>query len=476
MNIEYLVPFIVYFSIIGIVGLIFYYKQKNATDFMVGNRSLNYWVTAIAAHATDMTTWLFMGFPGLVYREGIFASWMAIGLTIGMYLTWTFIAPRLRIATEQTNTMTLPSFFESRFHDPAGHVRLVSALIALSFFTLYIAAGIVGIGQTIELVFGINYYTGITVGTLVVSFYVLLGGFFAVAWNDFLQGLFVLCILLIVPFFAAAKAGGPVAIWEHLRLQNVNLSLFPDYSLKTFISVISLSIGWGLGYFGSPHILINFMGIKNVNDMKKARTVGIAWQIMCLTSVILIALIGIAFFAHDGLGHSEHVFIVMATRIFPPTIAGFMLCGILAAAITTIDTQILVSASTIAEDIYKKFFNKNISNRGLLHISRLGGLLITGISFWIAFYNTKSILDLVSQAWAGLGGAFGPIIVATFIFPYKINKWGALTGIITGGIIGGTWQLWGYTPLYPLIPAFIGGLIAIYATTWLTHRRYNVNS
>jgi sodium/proline symporter len=166
----------------------------------------------------------------------------------------------------------------------------------------------------------------------------------------------------------------------------------------------------------------------------------------------------------------------MATRIFPPTIAGFMLCGILAAAITTIDTQILVSASTIAEDIYKKFFNRSISNRGLLHISRLGGLIITGISFWIAFYNTKSILDLVSQAWAGLGGAFGPIIVAIFILPYKINKWGALTGIITGGIIGGTWQLWGYTPLYPLIPAFIGGLIAIYAVTWLTHRRYNVNS
>lgn len=470
MNSEYLLSFILYFSVLAIVGLIFYYKQKNATDFMVGNRSINYWVTAIAAHATDMSTWLFMAFPGLVYREGIFACWNALGLIIGMYFTWTFIAPRLRMATEQTNTMTLPSFFESRFNDPIGHVRLVSALVALSFFTLYIAAGIVGIGQTIELIFGINYHTGITIGTVAVSFYVLLGGYIAVAWNDFLQGLFVLFVVVLVPFFAAAKTGGVTTIFESITSQGVNLTLFPDYSLKTIISIISLSLGWGLGYFGSPHILINFMGIKHVSEMKKARTIGIAWQIISLTSVVLIALIGIAFFADGSLSNSEHVFIIMATRIFPPAIAGFMLCGILAAAITTIDTQILVSASIIAEDVYKKFFHKSISNRVLLHISRLGGLLIMSLAFWIAFFNSKSVLELVSHAWAGLGGAFGPIIVATFMTSQKINKWGALAGICAGGIIAGTWHLWGYTPLFSLIPAFGGGLLAIYGTTKLSER------
>ena len=466
MDIAFVSSFFVYLGTITLTGLIFYRKQKKAEDFMLGSRTLNYWVTAIATHASDMSTWLFMAFPGLVYRQGLFAVWTAVGLLIGMYFTWTYIAPRLRSYTEKYDSSTLSSFFAERFNDSSGSIRIVAAIITLVFFTFYISSGIVGLGRTIEITFGIDYHIGILVGTLVVALYTLLGGFLAVAWNDFIQGMFVLFIILGVPIAACLKTGGISTTLDIITQQNPGaLSLFPDYSLSTFFTIITSALGWGLGYFGLPHVLVNFMGIDDVKNMKKARNMGMAWQIISLCGAVAIGMIGIAYFASSGLEQSEFVFIAMSKTLFAPFIAGLVLCGILAAAITTMDSQILVSASTIADDLYKKFINPKASSEKILTISRLGGFVITLISFLLAYNNNSSILDLVYYAWAGLGGSFGPLMIAA-LFWKNMTRQAALAGMISGAVTAGVWPHL-HLPL-PNDFALIGAFIISFSCMWIT--------
>ena len=473
MDFAFVASFIVYFFVISLTGLIFYRKQKQASDFMLGSRTLNYWVTAIATHASDMSTWLFMAFPGLVFRQGLFACWTAIGLLIGMFIAWTYIAPKLRSRTAQHNSPTLASFFEAHFQDSSGILKIVSAVITLVFFTFYISSGIVGLGRTIEITLGIDYHVGILVGTIVVALYTLLGGFLAVAWNDFIQGMFVLVILLGVPVVAVMATGGVSQTLATITQQKAfALTLFPDFSLSTIGHIIISALGWGLGYFGLPHVLVNFMGIDDVNNMKKARNMGMAWQIISLGGAIAIGMIGIAYFAQTGLAQSEYVFIMMAKDLFAPFVAGLVLCGILAAAITTMDSQILVSASTIAEDLYKKFFNKNASPEKVLTISRLGGFAITLCSFLLAYNNDKSILDLVYYAWAGLGGSFGPLVIASLYWK-RLTTQGALAGMVAGAVTAGIWPHL-HTSLpgdFALIPAFIMSFVCMYLVTCMTSKK-----
>ncbi|QQR49826.1 sodium/proline symporter [bacterium] len=472
MNLAYFISFFLYFAILIIVGISFYCKQKEAGDFMVGNRSLNYWVTAIATHATDMSTWLFMAYPGLIYREGMPGCLIAVALTLGMHFTWKYIAPKLRVASETTNSPTLISYFEKRFNDPAGHIRLLGAIISLVFFTLYISAGIVGLGRAVEAAFAVNYHMAISIGTLGIVAYTLLGGFIAIAWNDFIQGMFVLFILLFVPMYAGWYLGGPTAIVEALKLKHVSLSPFPDFSWHTLLHTVVPAVGWGLGYFGMPHILMNFMGIDNVKNIKKAHRLGIMWQILTtIFSATLIGLLGVVFFANTGLTDSELVFVRMAQQMFPPYLAGFILCGILAAAITTMDSQILVAASTIAQDLYRKFFNPKVSQEHLMYISRLGGLGITAIAFICAFNNHDSILDLVYHAWSGLGGSFGPLLLASFYWQSTITKEGAFSGILIGGLVAGSWRYFETGFNAPLIPAFIMSFVSIYLVSRITEKK-----
>lgn len=454
------------------IGIIFYRKQKHADDFMLGSRSINYWVTAIATQASDMSTWLFMAFPGLVYREGLSAIWVAVGLLLGMYATWTYIAPKLRLATEHHNTPTLASFFEAHFKDSNGTIRLLSAIITLVFFTFYISSGIVGLGRTIEIAFGINYHIGILFGTIIVSLYTILGGFLAVAWNDFFQGMLVLLVILGVPIAACLATGGIQPTLSLIQQKPLALALLPDSSLSAISHIIISAFGWGLGYFGLPHILINFMGIDNVNNMKKARNMGLTWQVISLGGALLIGLTGIAYFTSNPLTQSEFVFILLAKTLFSPFLAGLVLCGILAAAISTMDSQILVSASTVAEDLYKKFINPHVTKEKLLSISRLGGFVITLISFLLAYNNDKNILDLVYYAWAGLGASFGPLMIASLYWP-SLTKEGAIAGMITGAIIAGIWPHLN-TPLqsdFALIPAFFMSFLAMWITTRLTQKK-----
>ena len=474
MNVLFVISFFTYVSILTIVGSYFYKRQKNSNVFLIGNRSLNYWVTAIATHATDMSAWLFMAFPGAVYSEGIFACWSAIGLITCMYLSWQFIATKLRIATEKYKVLTLSSYFEKRFNDTSGAIRIISSTIALFFFTIYISAGIVALGRALEATFGFTYLIGITLGTIVVSLYVLLGGFIAIAWNDFLQGMFVFFVIILVPIYAIYTVGGLPNVFHAANIKNITLTLFPDYSFETISTLLIVSVGWGIGYFGQPHILINFMGIDNPQNIKKAKYVGIIWQIITLSSATLIGLIGIALFK-SPLANNELVFINMVKNLFNPMLAGLILCAILAAAISTMDSQILVSASMLTEDLYKKIFRKTATETQLLTASRIAGLGITTFSFILALNNNESILSLVRYAWCGLGSMFGPLLILS-LYSKKINKPGAIAGILVGGFTAGIWKYLNIGIVdYSIIPGFFLSFVSIILVSILTKKQLSTS-
>jgi len=425
---------------------------------MIGNRSINYWVTAIATHATDMSAWLFMALPGAVYSFGLFPCWSAIGLLFFMFLTWQFVAEKLRRTTEKYAAPTLSSYFEKRFQDSSGTIRIVSALFALFFFTLYISAGIVALGRALEATFGFSYFLSIMLGTVTVALYTILGGFVAIAWNDFLQGMFVLLIITLFPLYALYMIGGFGTITQAAMAKNISLSLIPDYSWTTITNLLAMSLGWGLGYFGQPHILVNFMGIDKPQNIRKAKYVGLAWQTITLSSAILIGLIGIPFF-HQTLANNEHVFINLVKAIVNPVFAGFLLCAILGAAISTMDSQILVSASMLTQDIYKKLFGKKASPKLLLRVSRFSGVAIVLLSFFLARGNKESIFSLIGYAWFGLGSTFGPVLLLS-LYSKKITRNGALAGIIVGGLTAATWKYTGL-PLheYSILPGFLLSLV-----------------
>lgn len=466
MNFLFVASFFGYISVLIGIGYALSRRQKTSTDFMVGSHSINYWVTAIATHATDMSAWLFMAFPGIIYTHGIPGCWSAIGLLTFMLITWQFIAQKLREDTARYNAPTLSTYLEKRYNDSSGAIRIISALFALFFFALYISAGIVALGRALEATFGFSYHVGILLGTATVALYTILGGFIAIAWNDFLQGMFVFFIITLFPIYALHLIGWFPAIVKATAAKNISLSLFPDASLKTIGSLLAASLGWGLGYFGQPHILVNFMGIDNPKDTRKAKYVGLSWQVITLTAATLIGLIGIAFFK-TPLANDELVFIAMVKTMFSPLFAGLILCAILAAAISTMDSQILVSSSMLTQDIYKKIFNKNASPKKLLTLSRLAALMIVLISLSLAFDNNESIFSLITYAWGGLGSTFGAVVLLS-LYSKKITRNGALTAIIVGGV---TAALWKYTGLPPAKYAIIPGFALSFCSAFIVSRR-----
>jgi sodium/proline symporter len=458
MNTDFLYAFTAYLGILGAISFHFYKKAMNATEFTLGSRSLNYIATAIAAHSSDMSIWLFMGFPGSVYLFGMKQAWIPLGLITGMFLSWTFVAGRLRVATEKLQSLTLSDYFEKRFNDTTGILKAVSAIYALIFFLFYISAGLVGMGIMFESVFGIDYHIGILIGLLITVMYTLLGGFVGVAYCDLFQGLFLVSMIVFVPVYALFNLDGGInLITQTAQLKNISLSFIPD-SLSELISSILLAISWGIGYFGQPHILINFMGIKDAQSVKKARAVGMTWQLFTIGSSVAIGLIGIGLFPHN-LVNNELVFVQMVQTLFTPFFAGFILCAIIAAGLTTIDTQILVSASIFAQDIYKRFFNPHATSAEVLRVSKVGIVIVPLMSYMIAFTRSASVHGLVSYAWTGLGSCFGPLVL-TSLYSKRVTFWGALLGMIAGGTVAATWHLTGST-VPPMIPAFSANLVLI---------------
>ena len=463
----------IYVAILFLIGFLSYRKNQTASDFIIGGRSLNYWLTAMAAHASDMSSWLFLGFPAVIFIGGLFNAWLAVGLTLFMLLNWLFIAPRVRAKTEEYNSMTFSSFFESHFHDTSGMIRIFTAVLSLIFYTIYISAGIVGLGILVNTLFGIDYYIAISVGILVVIPYLFIGGYTTLAWIDLFQGIFLLLVIILVPLVILPKVGGVEGVNLALAHHPRSLSMIPNTSPLTLWSILFAICGWGLGYFGQPHIITKFMGIKKISHIKKSMLVGMSWQILALGSATYIGLIAYAYFTH-GIANPELVFVVMVKETFPPIIMAFILCGVLGATISTMDSQILVLASSLTEDFYKRIFHKNATSKQLLWISRVFVLAVTAFAFIIAFFKISTIYSLVLYAWSGLGSAFGPLLVFS-LYSKQANKYGAWAGIIVGGVISIIWPL--FDKFFPidvptLVPGFFLSSLAIYLVSWVTRNKH----
>ncbi|MCB1080687.1 MAG: sodium/proline symporter, partial [Chlamydiia bacterium] len=332
---------LLYFIFALVVGIFSYRKQTSSSEFLIGNRSLGYWLTALAAHASDMSNWLFMGYPAIIFLGGMYNVWVAIGLTLCMLLNWQWIAPKIRVLTEQTGTLTLSGFFEHRLQDHSGRIRLFSAAICFLFYTIYIAAGLIGLGLLAESLFGMPYSLGILLGIAIVVTYVLIGGFVTLAWLDLFQGLFLLAVILIVPIILLPKVGGFSGIQSAMALKNLSFSLIPSFKGLTLLQILSLALGWGLGYFGQPHIITKFMGIRDVSKISKSKWVGMTWMILSLSAATFVGFVGLGFFT-QGIGNPEMIFIEMVKESFHPFLIGFILCAIIAAIINVMSSQMLV--------------------------------------------------------------------------------------------------------------------------------------
>jgi sodium/proline symporter len=464
----------IYVAILFLIGFLSYRKQQTANDFLIGGRSLNYWLTAMAAHASDMSSWLFMGFPAVIFIGGLFNAWFAVGLCIFMFLNWLVVAPRVRIQTERYNSLTFSSFFESHFHDTSGMIRIFTAIISFIFYSIYISAGIVGLGILVQSLFGIDYHIGISVGILVVIPYLFIGGYTTLAWIDLFQGVFLLLVIIAVPLLVLPQAGGWTGITSAASAHGISLSMIPNTHPKTLWMIFFSICGWGIGYFGQPHIITKFMGIRKASHIKKSMAVGMTWQIIALGSATLIGLIGIAYFT-NGLADSELVFVKMVEGVFHPFIIALILCAVLGATISTMDSQILVLASSLTEDFYKRIFHKNATSKQLLWVSRLFILLVTAFGYLIAFFKVSTIYSLVFFAWSGLGSAFGPLLIFC-LYSKKANKYGAWGGIIVGAVVALVWPLIDKhlsVNIPTLVPGFLLSSLAIIALSYFTRRRHH---
>ncbi len=465
MNIYYLTAFVAYFAFF--LGLSFHFWRKRTTtsSFMLGNRQMNYWVTALSTQASDMSDWIFMAYPGLIYALGLFNAWVAIGLLIFMFLNWHFIAPRLRSSTERTQSLTLASFFERHFHDTSGTLRLATVFFTFYFIVFYIGAELVGLGRLFETTFGIEYNLGIAISMGLVVLNILLGGFVALAWSDMFRGIFLLAMITLVPFVAFKHLPDKSSLLAHANLSNLFTALVPDFSWATISKILLISTGWGLGYFGSPHILINFMGIKDVKNMYKAKYVGITWQTLVLIAATCVGLVGTYFFT-TPLANRELVFIEMVKVLFTPLFAGFILCAVLAATMSVMTAQILATSSILAEDFFKRLLHKTMNDSVELLTVRSCIITLPLISYAISYNSTSTINDLVSYAWSGLGLAFSPVVIAALYIP-SANKYGAAASMIFGGILGMLWPYFHFGFL-PLLPGFIICMLILLSVSWLT--------
>lgn len=459
-SIQMTAAFSIYFCLLLCIGAYFFHKNKKESDFAVGGRQLNYWVTALSAQASDMSDWLFMAFPGLLYASGFANIWTAVGLVLFMFITWHYIAPQFRVATESTNSITLASFLQKRFESSNNYLQIASGIICLYFFIFYIAAGLVGLGRVFEAAFSMNYTAGIIIGLCITIAYTLLGGLMAIAWSDLFQGIFLLGVIILVPAYAAYLLGGMQETYNLIAQQSSNyVSLMPQNG--SILATCFAIMGWGIGYFGQPHILINFMSINDVKKMKYAKYVGISWQILALSSAALVGIVG-RVFLQTPLDNQEMVFIAMVKTMFMPFIAGFILCAILAATISTINTQALVSASLISHDLYYPLINNQGTEKEKLQFTRASIIIIPTMALAIAYLEPTSVLNLVLYAWSGLGSSFGPLVILALYAHTSITPTGALCGLLTGCATAMLWPI-----MHSSIPTLVIGFAMNFIVTFL---------
>ena len=450
-----LIVFIAYFLFMLGIGLVFFFKSKGGgeKDYFLGGRQMGAWVSALSAGASDMSAWVLMGLPASVYAAGMGQTWIAIGLAIGYALSWIFEAPRLRrFSIEARDSITIPQYLTNRFLSGSRLLQLLCALIFLIAYTIYAASSIKACGTLFHTVMNIDAATAMYVAAFIIIAYTFLGGFSAVCWTDFFQGLLMLAALLIAPIFALALINsGSLA----------QSAVLPDgyFSFTTSWQGIVSGLGWGLGYFGMPHILIRFMSIRTEKELRKSSVIGISWTLIILTMSVVAGVVGRIFLG--DIQDSSTVFITMVRKIFPAIVSGLLLSAILSAAMSTADSQLLTSASAFASDVYKPMFRKNASNREMLWVSRVVVLVIALVALLIASNpNSGTIMGLVENAWGVFGAAFGPAILLS-LFWKRLTFAGTAAGIIAGAAVDILWLAFlSSTGIYEIVPGFAAGLAA----------------
>jgi len=471
VQVEILISLGVYFLAMLLVGYYAYKRTSDLSDYMLGGRKVGPAVTALSAGASDMSGWMMMGLPGAMFISGLSEAWLAIGLFVGAYVNYIVLAPRLRTYTIMANdSITIPDFLENRFEDHSKMIRTVSAIVILVFYTLYTSSGLVAGGTLFESSFGANYQTGLLITAGVVVAYTLFGGFLAVSMTDFIQGVIMFVALILVPFVAFTEVGGVGATMDEIRrIDPAMLNLFKG---TTFIGILSL-LAWGLGYFGQPHIIVRFMAVGSLKQLKSARRIGMSWMGISLIGAMLTGLTGAAYHSMNGttLENSETIFIYFADVIFHPYITGFLLAAVLAAIMSTISSQLLVTSSSLTEDFYKAFLKRNASDKELVFVGRLAVLIVAVVGVSLSLYPSDTILGLVGYAWAGFGSAFGPVLLLSLYWK-RMTKWGALAGMIVGAV---TVLIWANIDIladfmYEMIPGFFLSLLAVIAVSLLTKK------
>jgi len=462
--------FVLYIGLMMAIGVYYYRRTRNMSDYFLGNRKLGAWVTSMSAEASDMSGWMLMGVPGFAYLAGLNAGWIAVGIAIGTWANWHFVASRLRKYTELAkNSLTLPEFLQNRYEDKSGILRIVPAIFILIFFIIYSASGFVSAGRLFETVFGIPYPVAVFIGAGSVVFYTLIGGFLAVSRTDFIQGVMMFFAILVVPITATVEMGGVSVTLD--ALHNVQASMLqpltkPDGSTMGFIELISL-LAWGIGYFGQPHILVRFMAVRSSGEIRQATRIAMTWVILSLAAAVAVGMVGRVFLADPLEGTaSETVFLVLTNTMFPPFLAGLILSAVLAAIMSTASSQLLVAASAFAQDFYRTLIRKNAEQTELVWIARASVFVIAALAIFLALNPNSFILDMVSYAWAGFGAAFGPAILMS-LFWKRTTRNGVVAGIIVGGVTVLVWKQFALFGLYEIVPGFLLSLLAIYVVSKL---------
>lgn len=477
-----IVTFVLY--IVGMlgIGIAAYYYTQNFSDYILGGRRLGSFVTAMSAGASDMSGWLLMGLPGTVYLSGLVEGWIAIGLTLGAYLNWLFVAGRLRVYTEfNNNALTLPEYFHHRFGSRHNALKIVSASIILVFFTIYCASGVVAGAKLFQNLFSIDYSTALWYGALATIAYTFIGGFLAVSWTDTIQATLMIFALLLTPVFVVISIGGVDDLQNVIQQAEISVQKeFTDlFRGTTIMGLLSLA-AWGLGYFGQPHILARFMAADSVRSLNKARKISMTWMVLCLVGAVAIGFFGMAYFYANTnttsaalVNHEpEQVFIELSRLLFNPWIAGILLSAILAAVMSTLSCQLLISSSAITEDFYKGFIRPNASEKELVWLGRAMVLVIAAIAIWIAQDQNSKVLKLVEFAWAGFGSAFGPVVLLS-LFWKRMTFSGAMAGMLTGAITVFAWKEWipaksELAQVYEMIPGFLLATLVIVVISLLS--------
>lgn len=487
-----IVAFAAYMVMMIVIGALYMKRTNNSEDYFLGGRGLGGWVAALSAQASDMSGWLLMGLPGAVYALGTGQAWIAIGLLAGTILNWIFISGRLRRYTiRANNSLTLPAYFENRFHDKKRILLTASSLVIVIFFLVYTASALAAGGKLFHLVFGLDYRVALTIGAAVILLYTFMGGFMAVCVTDFIQGMLMLIGILAVPIIALVIVG-PENLSGILDASGVAggsasfLNLMESGGKPYTAVEIFSQLAWGFGYCGMPHILVRFMAVRDEKEIKKSRWVAIIWCTLSLLFACALGVIGRAYLypvvlGTEATGSAENVFIEMITKLFTqdlalPFIGGLFLCGILAAIMSTADSQLLVTASAVSEDLYHQVLNPKADSKKVLNVSRITVLAVAVIAYIIALDPNSSIMGLVSNAWAGFGAAFGPLVVLSLYWK-RTNLPGAIAGIVSGAL---TVLVWDYIPLaggqtlgnatglYSLAVGFIISLVLIVVVSLAT--------